>query len=598
MLPHAHTISLSPPTLPAGLLNVPYSETITASGGDAPYVFTTLPASLPPGLSLSAGGVLSGTPTTSGTFVFGVTATDNCGYQGFRSYSVVVTCLQISPPTLPDATFGVPYSETLSVAGGVPPYTFAVIGPLPPGLSLGPSGILAGTPTSVGTFPFSISVRDAGSCSASQPYTIVVRPDCAGVAIDVSPPVLPGGTVGVTYGATIGASGGAAPYTFMVTSGTLPPGLVLGPSGTLSGTPATAGVYTFTVTATDVRYCSGTRTYTTAFSSRIDFAVGQGLGQPNLNEVRVYTPNGTLTPVDFYAYAAGQWGVNVSSGVVDGGWSDDILTAPGPGPTFGPQVRGFLRDGSPLGKVSYFAYSTLRFGANVCPRSLDGDPFEEIVTGAGPGAVFGPHVRGWNYDNVAITALGKVSYFAYGTLKYGVNVAMGSVDDDAFSEVLTGPGPGPSFGPQVRGWNYDGAIVTAIAKLNYLPFTPSGYGVNVTAADFDGDGYDEVGASPGPGPAQTSRFVAHGYDGVAVTFMTGFDVTPFPTTYGGRLGGGDVSADGREDLVAGAGRDPSADATVRSFSYQGGGLVPIPNPFLAFPTALYGVNVSTAALSY
>jgi choice-of-anchor B domain-containing protein len=90
------TITVSPTSLPNGTQGTPYNQTITASGGTAPYTFAVTSGSLPVGLSLSNAGVLSGTPTGSGTSNFNVTATDSDGCSGTRSYALTInsgTCL-------------------------------------------------------------------------------------------------------------------------------------------------------------------------------------------------------------------------------------------------------------------------------------------------------------------------------------------------------------------------------------------------------------------------------------------------------------------------------------------------------------------------
>ncbi len=100
---------------------------------------------------------------------------------------------------------------------------------------------------------------------------------------------------------------------------------------------------------------------------------------------------------------------------------------------------------------------------NVGCGDIDGDGMDEIVTGAGPGAVFGPHVRGWNWDGSgAVQAIPGISFFAYEYTEWGANVACGDLDGDGFDEILTGPGPGPAHPPRIRGWNYDGTVLTAI----------------------------------------------------------------------------------------------------------------------------------------
>ncbi|HEU0297230.1 MAG TPA: sortase [Anaerolineales bacterium] len=87
-------ITLSPVTLPNGTVTFAYSQTITASGGTAPYTFAVTAGTLPTGLTLSSGGVLSGTPTATGTFNFTVTATDSSGgsgpFTGSQAYSITI----------------------------------------------------------------------------------------------------------------------------------------------------------------------------------------------------------------------------------------------------------------------------------------------------------------------------------------------------------------------------------------------------------------------------------------------------------------------------------------------------------------------------
>ena len=252
------TLLLSPPTLGAAALGVPYSQALTASGGQAPSTFAVTAGALPGGLTLSAGGVISGTPTAAGSFSFTVTATDPNGCTGSRTYTLAICpVLTISPALLPNATAGTPYSQPLAVSGGTEPSGFVVTaGALPPGVTLSATGLLSGTPTAAGNFTFTVIATDANGCTASATYTLAV---CSPVAI--SPPSLPFGAVSVAYIANLSATGGTPPHSFTA-SGEVPPGLTLSSSGTLAGTPTLSGGFTFTVTATDAGGCAGSRTYT------------------------------------------------------------------------------------------------------------------------------------------------------------------------------------------------------------------------------------------------------------------------------------------------------------------------------------------------
>ncbi|MGH9843863.1 MAG: immunoglobulin domain-containing protein, partial [Blastocatellia bacterium] len=157
----AITLSPTNPTLPAGRAGDQYSQTFTATGGTAPYVFSVSAGLLPPGLSLSSGGVFSGAPTGFGTFNFTIKATDVNDCMGARAYTLVINppcpAITVNPSSLPNGAVGVGYNQTVSATGGTPPYTFTIIsGGLPAGLTLSPAGVISGTPSSGGTFGFTI----------------------------------------------------------------------------------------------------------------------------------------------------------------------------------------------------------------------------------------------------------------------------------------------------------------------------------------------------------------------------------------------------------------------------------------------------------
>ena len=184
--------------------------------------------------------------------------------------SAACPVITLSPPTLPAGTVGVAYSQAITASGGTGPYTFAVVsGVLPAGLTLTPAGLVSGTPTSPGTFNVTVRATDANGCFAEILYAIVIVSAAGCPVIDFTPATLPSGTVGVPYAQTFVGSGGTAPYTFGVTSGALPPGLVLTAAGVLSGTPTTAGPSTFTVRATDANGCFVERVYAVAIAAAV-----------------------------------------------------------------------------------------------------------------------------------------------------------------------------------------------------------------------------------------------------------------------------------------------------------------------------------------
>ncbi|MFN7973357.1 MAG: putative Ig domain-containing protein [Acidobacteriota bacterium] len=453
---------------------------------------------------------------------------------------------------------------------------------------------VAGYTISGPTFPRVVG-PDLTSNGANDAFVAKVSTGCA--AILLLPPTLPPATSGQPYAQTLTASGGTPPCTFSLFAGALPPGLALSSGGVIAGVGQSSGVFAFTVSVMDAARCAGAISYVLRVDALHDVIVGQGHGQPNPNEVRVFDRNGAATGTDFYAYAAGTFGTNVSAGPIDSGGADRMLTGPGPGAVLGPQIRAFQPGGQPLMKVNFYAYGTLAYGVGTSGGDLDADGFAEIVTGAGPGAAFGPHVRAFDYDGASVRTIAKASFFAYNTLKYGVNVASGDVDGDGFAEIVSGPGPGPVFGPVARGWNYDGAAISAIATINFSAFVLPGYGLVPAMGDVDSDQKDEMAFAAGPGPLHPAQIQGYDYDGASVSALPGYAATPYTTLYGARLDVGNLLPDiqPRAELATGPGPDPAAPPLVKAYTYDGVALAAVPWTITPFGS-LHGANVALATL--
>ncbi len=188
--------------------------------------------------------------------------------------------ITVNPASLPNGTVGIPYNQTVSASGGTSPYAFSVSsGALPTNLILNSvTGAITGTPTTAGTFEFTITATDATGCSGSREYTVTITsPGCP--AIILSPTTLPPGAVQQPYAQTIIASGGTSPYTFTIAAGALPTGLSLNPAtGLISGAPQVSGIFNVTIRATDAAGCQGSRAYTIAILAALTPA-----GGPTLN---------------------------------------------------------------------------------------------------------------------------------------------------------------------------------------------------------------------------------------------------------------------------------------------------------------------------
>ncbi|MCC4596163.1 putative Ig domain-containing protein [Xanthomonas campestris pv. phormiicola] len=265
------TLAIAPPTLPAGAIGTAYSQTLSASGGTAPYGYVISAGALPAGMTLATGGVLSGTPTVAGSFAFTVSVTDAHGFSAAQAYTLAIASptLTIAPPTLPAGTAGSAYSQTLSASGGTAPYSFAVsAGALPAGLTLTTGGALSGTPTVAGSFAFTVTTTDSTAGVAarvSYAYTLSI----ASPTLVIAPPTLAAGTVGSAYSQTLSASGGTAPYSYAISAGTLPAGLTLTAAGVLAGTPTAAGNAAFTVSVSDARGFGAAQAYTLAIAAAV-----------------------------------------------------------------------------------------------------------------------------------------------------------------------------------------------------------------------------------------------------------------------------------------------------------------------------------------
>jgi subtilisin family serine protease len=171
-------------SLPGGTQNGNYSASLAATGGTPPYTWSVSSGALPAGLALaSSTGVISGTPTGTGTSTFTVLATDANLKTGAKNLGITVA----PPPTittssLPSGTQNAAYNTTMAATGGTTPYSWSIsVGALPTGLALVPStGVISGTPTGIGTSTFTVKVTDASSVTATKPLSLTISASSGG----------------------------------------------------------------------------------------------------------------------------------------------------------------------------------------------------------------------------------------------------------------------------------------------------------------------------------------------------------------------------------------------------------------------------------
>ncbi|MCL4844626.1 MAG: putative Ig domain-containing protein [Bryobacteraceae bacterium] len=265
-------LDVRPEELPDAQSGEPYAVQFTATGGQGPYRFLIHEShNWFYGFTLSEAGLLSGSAVTEQDVKvrFQVSVMDAEGSYGnawrefwFRGKAG----LQMGPVELPAANVGASYRAAIMVSGGTQPYTFRITsGGLPAGLNLRADGEILGMPQQEGAYPLTIEVTDATGAKVSRSYTLAVGNE----ALRIEPSMLPAMARGVAVSVDLRGEGGTAPYRFSLSGGPLPAGLALTEQGRLSGTPAGAGAYAFTVGMTDAtgRYVSRQYTGTVVESS-------------------------------------------------------------------------------------------------------------------------------------------------------------------------------------------------------------------------------------------------------------------------------------------------------------------------------------------
>ena len=337
-------------TVPNGAVASAYDQTLTATGGAAPYSFVISAGALPAGLSLNTSGRLSGTPTAGGVFNFTVRATDSVSQSATQAFSLTIAAPTVTATsTVPAARRGFAYNQTLTGSGGTGPYTFALqSGSLPTGLTLSTAGVLSGTPTVIGSFPVVVRVTDSSTGSGPYSGTVNLTVVVSAAAITVTPTSLPGVMAGLPYDQTMSATGGAGSYSYAVTAGALPNGITLSSAGRLAGNSYAVGTFTFTVTATDSFSNTGSVALSLTILARPDPALDPDVRGINAAQAEA-TRRLTSTQIDNFsrrledlrrggAVADLSQGIRFQSGIADLGQQADPRNRFGGGRVFDQQA--------------------------------------------------------------------------------------------------------------------------------------------------------------------------------------------------------------------------------------------------------------------
>ncbi len=240
-------------TLPDAEVGTPYRFQLEAEEGCLPYRFSFGSGRLPPGLTVSEQGELSGTPTEAGVFEFYVAVDDSptcASPQSQGRFTLrVLPDLAVATSALPRAVPGAPYEERLEAANpeeGWPLRWSVRGGALPEGLALAEDGTLSGVPAAPGAFVFVARVEEPFRRFGERELSLAVAFPLA--LTGSAPP----GEVGLRYRLSPAVEGGLPPVAFALTQGDLPAGLALDTStGAVAGVPRAPGTFPITLAATD-----------------------------------------------------------------------------------------------------------------------------------------------------------------------------------------------------------------------------------------------------------------------------------------------------------------------------------------------------------
>ena len=300
-----------------------YNRTIAASGGGGSFSYTA--TGLPPGITLSPTGTLSGIPSTAGSYTYEITTADTFGQSVESSCSI-----NVAPPLLTtacnlpqQATVGSPFSGSITASGGTPQYSFALTS-APAGFSINPSsGAVNGTPTVAEIGPATIqgTVTDKNSTTTTFSCSVPIKSQPITIACGGLPPAI----VGEAYAGSVTIAGGSQTYNVSATG---PSWLNIGNTGTISGSPNVAGaasnnfLVNFNVSVTDVAPAGFQQSQTQSCSlqvlNRLSAACSLGAVAADSPATGMVSATGGLPP---YSYALGAgvpagWTINAATGAI------------------------------------------------------------------------------------------------------------------------------------------------------------------------------------------------------------------------------------------------------------------------------------------
>ena len=465
------TITISG-ALPGGGVGANYGFRFTAQATQAgALTWAVVAGNLPPGLTLSASGFLSGMPSASGNYAFSVQVYEN-GVAASQPQPVALTIytqLILTSSALPSGTVGQAYSAGLGASGGSGNYVWSAA--LPAGLLLSPAGAISGTPTATFNGSVAVTVTDPATgitISSSLPLTISALPIVLSGRTNLGD-VPVNGAVAASYSAT----GGVPPYTWSLGGA---PGLSIDSNGNVGGVASQAGNFTPAVSLTDKNNTSASLSLTLA-------VLGINGSFPQGTTTSTYSGgvNGVGgTPPYTYALSGLPQGLTVSGGSVSG----QISTAGSY--TVGARVT----DANGVSVSQNFSFvitgvapSTLTIVTTGLPDGVVGQPYGQTLGASGgkPGYTWSQS-GGQAPAGLSLSGAGTVSGTPTtpGTYAIGVQVTdtAGAQQVGAVS-IKIDPSPlqitsGAAFPNGLTGVDYPGQILSASGGVPPYTFSVQG----------------------------------------------------------------------------------------------------------------------------
>ncbi len=290
-------------------------------------------------------------------------------------------------------------------------------------------------------------------------------------------------------------------------------------------------------------------------TAKKNIITASGPGPGNTALINTYRSDGTAARLHFTAFRKLAYGANITSADIDGDGVAEIIVGAGPGPDNPALVRIFKADGTLL--LEFTPFDSL-YGVNVAAADLNGDGKAELIVAPGPGPDNPATVRVFAYNSDTREMVPTGVEFTAFDYSYGANITVADTEGDRLPELITAPGPGIQNPAAVKIWKLDttrpmGAWTAEEAGNIALS---GNYGVNIAAGDTDGDGKDEIIVGTGPDPTALPEIKILKADGTELKRFTAFS----HYQYGVNVSAADLDGDGIAEVVAGAGPDPARAA--------------------------------------